>query len=108
MQKQISPYAIPGKQKTSIIGDKDAIINQFCELERCNFNNLISKGRGPRISKADKNILLTNLLLKYYLNHYSEIGKIMNRTHATIIHRREQIEIPELSKRFEKLEKIMF
>ena len=65
-------------------------INEYCELQNVDKNVLFSKSR-------NRDLVEMRMILAYFLRNrtelsWTEIGKIMNRNHASIIHYYNKVE----------------
>lgn len=72
-----------------ILVPKDFVVDYVCNIFGVSFDELESPNRSRRLVKARQ--ALTCLILEYTEMSLSEIGRMMNRDHSTIIHLRDKM-----------------
>lgn len=72
-----------------ILVPKDFVVDYVCNIFGVSFDELESPNRSRRLVKARQT--LTCLILEYTEMSLSEIGRMMNRDHSTIIHLRDKM-----------------
>jgi len=88
MEKIINYFAIPGLKRQFVnfktVVAKEKIINAICEHFKITKTNLVRGGNYPKYSHA--RYIAFMLLHKHTVLTKSEIGRMFNKDHTTVIH----------------------